>query len=272
MKKLKLDHELAQMILDGAKTSTWRLFDDKDLTVNDEVVLVDKVDPALPQTWRVIGTGRINKIIEKRVGDIQAEDYSDHGDSYQQPEDRLRAFRSYYGDRVTWDTPVKMIHFDFSPSATADAILDEPVPRQLIGERIVLYADGGSRGNPGPSACGYVLLDEQGEVLVDKGVYLGITTNNQAEYQGLKSGLQEAKLMGAREVAVRLDSLLVINQMKGVFKVKNRDLWPIHESIKELVAGFRKVTFTHVPREMNKLADAAVNRVLDEQMAGRGLD
>lgn len=264
MKKLKLDHELAQMVLAGAKTSTWRLFDDKGLTVNDLLVLVDKVDPERPQTWRVIGTARINRIIEKRLGDIQVEDYDGH-EAHESPESRLRAYQSYYGERVTWDTPVKMVHFDFMPGTVDDAI-PEPVAgeHRLMGERVILYADGGSRGNPGPSACGYVLIDDTDEVLIDKGMYLGITTNNQAEYQGLKLGLEEARQLGAREVDVRLDSLLVVNQMKGIFKVKNRDLWPIHQSVRELVTAFRKVTFSHVPRELNKMADAAVNRALDE--------
>lgn len=269
MKKLKLDHEQAQMVLRGEKTSTWRLFDDKDLTVNDRIVLVDKVDPEQPQTWKVIGIGRINRIIEKRLGDIQPEDY-DGNEPHASREARLAAYQGYYGDNVTHDTPVKMVYFDFAPDATVADPVSGHSALQHIGRKITLYADGGSRGNPGHSACGYVLIDEQGEVLVDKGVYLGITTNNQAEYQGLKSGLEEARQMGAREVTVRLDSLLVVNQMKGIFKVKNRDLWPIHDAVKELVAGFDSVTFAHVPREMNKLADAAVNRVLDEQMAGRG--
>ncbi len=266
MKKLKLDHDLAEMVMRGEKTSTWRLFDDKQLTVNDIVVLIDKVDPDQPQGWVAIGTGRINKIIEKRVGDIEESDYEGH-EPHESPEARLATYKGYYGDKVTWDTPVKMIHFDFIAQAGPSdaATQDEAVEHKLIGEKVILYADGGSRGNPGPSACGYVLLDEHDELLVDKGVYLGITTNNQAEYQGLKFALEEAKAMGARDVAVRLDSLLVINQMKGIFKVKNRDLWPIHEAIKELVKDFRKVTFTHVPREFNKLADAAVNRALDEQ-------
>lgn len=264
MKKLKLEHELAQKVLAGTKTSTWRMFDDKDLTVNDQLELVDKVEPEQPQTWKVIGTARINRIIEKRVGDIQPEDYEGNGE-YQPPEERLKVYKGHYGDRVTWDTPIKMIHFDFTPGTNNDLVSDGAEgKRRLIGEQITLYADGGSRGNPGPSACGYVLLDEDDRVLVDKGIYLGITTNNQAEYQGLKSGLEEARRMGAKEVDVRLDSLLVINQMKGIFKVKNRDLWPIHQSVKELAATFRKVTFTHVPRELNKLADAAVNRALDE--------
>ena len=80
----------------------------------------------------------------------------------------------------------------------------------------------------------------------------------------MKFALEEARRMGAQEVAVRLDSLLVVNQMKGVFKVSNRDLWPVHDAIKKLAAQFKHISYTHIPRELNKLADAAVNRTLDE--------
>lgn len=144
----------------------------------------------------------------------------------------------------------------------------EPVtPAATQVEHVKLYADGGSRGNPGPSASGFVVMDNKtGQVLFEAGVYLGITTNNQAEYQALRFGLEQAKKMGAREVYAHMDSLLVVNQMKGIFKVKNRDLWPIHEAIKELCQHFDKVTFTHVPRELNKLADAEVNKCLDAQV------
>lgn len=128
---------------------------------------------------------------------------------------------------------------------------------------IKMFADGGSRGNPGPSASGFVLLTMDDEIIYEGGLYLGITTNNQAEYHAVRLGLEEAKKRGVREIQVYLDSLLVVNQMKGIFKIKNRDLWPIHQNIKELVAGFKKVTFTHVPREFNKLADAMVNQILD---------
>lgn len=139
---------------------------------------------------------------------------------------------------------------------------DESVVRPI---KVLLYADGGSRGNPGPSATGYVLFDDQENILQQSGEYLGITTNNQAEYQAVKLGLEKAKQLGARYVDVYLDSLLVVNQMKGVYKVKNRDLWPIHEAIKELREHFQEVTFSHIPRELNKLADAEVNKVLDAQ-------
>lgn len=160
---------------------------------------------------------------------------------------------------------------DKQMASLIDKILEVPtdVNHSVAGhsvKEIKLFADGGSRGNPGPSASGYVLLDMEDNILFKSGVYLGVTTNNQAEYQALKFGLEEAHKMGVREVDVYMDSLLVINQMKGIFKVKNRDLWPIHESIKERAADFKKVTYTHVPRELNKLADAEVNTTLDAEL------
>jgi ribonuclease HI/pterin-4a-carbinolamine dehydratase len=131
---------------------------------------------------------------------------------------------------------------------------------------VKLYADGGSRGNPGPSASGFVLMDEKGDVIKKSGIYLGITTNNQAEYHSLKLGLEEALKLSAHEVNVFMDSLLVINQMKGIYKIKNRDLWPIYEAIKLLTQHFKKITFTHIPRELNKLADGEVNETLDAEL------
>jgi ribonuclease HI len=133
-------------------------------------------------------------------------------------------------------------------------------------EKVKIFADGGSRGNPGPSASGFVVLDIEDNVLVDKGVYLGVTTNNQAEYTALKLALEECRTMGVREVQVYMDSMLVVNQMKGIFKIKNRDLWPIHEAIAKMAKEFDHINYSHVPREFNKLADAAVNRALDEHL------
>ena len=133
-----------------------------------------------------------------------------------------------------------------------------------------LYADGGSRGNPGPSASGYVLLDMAGAVVLQAGEYLGITTNNQAEYQALKFGLEHALHdFGAREIHVYMDSMLVVNQMKHIFKIKNRDLWPIHDACQQLAKQFRKISFDHVPRELNRQADAEVNKALDEVLKGQ---
>jgi ribonuclease HI/pterin-4a-carbinolamine dehydratase len=132
---------------------------------------------------------------------------------------------------------------------------------------VQLYADGGSRGNPGPSASGYVLMDMSDTVVLKAGEYLGVTTNNQAEYQALKLGLEHADSdFHARHVHVYMDSMLVVNQMKGIFKVKNRDLWPVHNACVELTHRFDKVEFDHVPRELNKLADEEVNKAMDEAL------
>ena len=128
---------------------------------------------------------------------------------------------------------------------------------------VIIYSDGGSRGNPGPSAAGYVIIDASQEVVSQGGEYLGVTTNNQAEYHGLRLGLEKAIELGYKNIDFRLDSMLVVNQMKGIYKIKNRELWPIHERIRTLLMEFDKVSFSHVRREFNQLADGMVNRTLD---------
>lgn len=130
-------------------------------------------------------------------------------------------------------------------------------------DRVTIYSDGGSRGNPGPSAAGYVILAGRDEIVDQGGEYLGITTNNQAEYHGVRLGLEKAHELGYRQIDFRIDSMLVVNQMNGVYKIKNRELWPIHERIRALMLEFDKVTFSHVKREFNQLADGMVNKTLD---------
>jgi ribonuclease HI len=134
-------------------------------------------------------------------------------------------------------------------------------------EELIIYTDGGSRGNPGPSASGFVIFDSQERVLMEGGKYLGITTNNQAEYQAVKLALEKALEVGGKRLSFRMDSQLVANQLNGVYQIRNRDLWPIHANIRELSKKFEKVTFTHVRREFNKDADAMVNKILDQQSA-----
>lgn len=130
-----------------------------------------------------------------------------------------------------------------------------------------IYSDGGSRGNPGPSAAGFVIMNEQGEVVSEGGAYLGLATNNIAEYQAVYLGLERAQELGVRVVDFRVDSQLVANQMNGLYKIKHPDLAIIHHRIKELAAQFDKVTFSHVRREYNKLADGVVNKILDQHQA-----
>jgi ribonuclease HI/L-amino acid N-acyltransferase YncA len=146
----------------------------------------------------------------------------------------------------------------------AKAIIEKSQVGDL--EHAKLYADGGSRGNPGPSAGGYAILNMENNVVKSNGKYLGITTNNQAEYHSLKGGIEMALELGVKRLDVYMDSMLVVNQMKGIFKIKNRDLWPIHDAIKQMLPNFQKVTFTHIPRELNTLADKVVNDTLDRSI------
>lgn len=262
MKALKLNHTLAQEVAAGIRSSTWRVNDDKDLHVNDVIQLIDKVKPTDPESWKVIGQAKIISVLEKTFAQIDQSDM-EADQKYNSLEDMLNEFRGYYGPQVNQDTPVKIIRFSFSPNSEGSVAYDTQTKQDI--KEIKLYADGGSRGNPGPSASGYVLLDMDDKIIIENGLYLGVTTNNQAEYHALRIGLEEAHKRGAKVVHVYMDSMLVVNQIKGIFKVRNRDLMPINLGIKQYLSNFNRVDFTHVPRELNKLADAMVNEVLDER-------
>jgi ribonuclease HI len=148
-------------------------------------------------------------------------------------------------------------------TAKKEELIGNDVTSATNSEKLIIYSDGGSRGNPGPSASGFVVMDSHEHVLHEGGMYLGITTNNIAEYHGVRLGLEKALSMGAKVVDFRLDSLLVVNQMNGIYQIKSRELWPVNERIRELVGKFERVTFTHVRREFNQLADGMVNKILN---------
>jgi ribonuclease HI len=130
--------------------------------------------------------------------------------------------------------------------------------RQLTG-----FSDGGSRGNPGPAASGFVLIDTTENLVSEGGAYIGIATNNVAEYQALYLALKRALELKASILHMKLDSELVVNQMNGLYKVNDQNLMPLHNRIEELMNRFEKVTFSHVSREDNTLADGMVNKLLD---------
>jgi ribonuclease HI len=134
--------------------------------------------------------------------------------------------------------------------------------------KLTLFADGGSRGNPGPAAAGAVVTDESGAVVREIGTFLGVTTNNVAEWTGLISGLEAALELGADDIVIRLDSELVIKQLTGVYRVKHPNMIPLHAKAKLLLKKFARVDIKHVPRRQNAAADAVVNATLDAQ-AGR---
>lgn len=156
------------------------------------------------------------------------------------------------------------VPYAMSTPQHADILIDENI---TPNHHAVLYSDGGSRGNPGPAASGFVILNDKGEVVSEGGAYLGITTNNVAEYQAVYLGLERAQELGYKTIDFRMDSLLVVNQMNGSWKIKNADLAIINSRIHELSRRFEKVTFSHVRREYNKLADGMVNKILDQHQA-----
>lgn len=129
-----------------------------------------------------------------------------------------------------------------------------------------LRTDGGSRGNPGPSGIGAVIEDVMtGDILEEHAKYLGVTTNNQAEYQAVILGLQRCKALGATSVEVLADSELLIKQANREYRVKNPDLQLRFQEMCALVREIGKVTFKHVYREANKRADALANQAMDER-------
>ena len=128
-----------------------------------------------------------------------------------------------------------------------------------------LFADGGSRGNPGPAASGAVILDSQGDVVEEVGADLGVATNNVAEWTALLIGLERAKDRGIRRLAIRMDSELVVKQIRGEYRVKHVDLQPLHARAKALLRSFEHVEIRHIPRKENALADSLVKDVLDQE-------
>ena len=131
--------------------------------------------------------------------------------------------------------------------------------------KLIVNTDGGSRGNPGPAACGVVVRSDDGQVLMERGQYLGRQTNNVAEYEGVLLGLAMARELKADEVELRSDSELLVRQLSGVYRVKNEALKVLFDKVRAAMKPFKGVVIRHVRREENSLADRMVNEALDEQ-------
>jgi probable phosphoglycerate mutase len=130
-----------------------------------------------------------------------------------------------------------------------------------------LFTDGGSRGNPGPAAFGYVLEAEDGTVLASHGEAIGVATNNVAEYRGLLAGLAKAVELAVPEVEVVSDSELLVKQMRGEYRVKNEALRELSLEAARLARRLDRVDYVHVRRHHNELADRLVNEALDAAAA-----
>ncbi len=129
-----------------------------------------------------------------------------------------------------------------------------------------LYTDGASRGNPGHSGAGIVIIDPKGKIVCKKAIYLGIKTNNEAEYLALISGLKEVGKRYLKEVRIFLDSNLVVSQIKGTYRLKAPHLKPLYLKAKQLLKKIPKYDIFYIRREQNKLADRLANQGIDREL------
>jgi len=137
-------------------------------------------------------------------------------------------------------------------------------------EKIIIYTDGGSRGNPGPAGMGVVIANEKGKMMKEYSGFLGVKTNNEAEYEAVIFGLKKIKaLLGKEkikntEIEFRLDSELVARQLEGFYKIENEKLAPLFLKIWNLKIDFGRIYFKHIPREQNMEADRLANEAMDK--------
>jgi ribonuclease HI len=142
----------------------------------------------------------------------------------------------------------------------------------LFDSEFVIHVDGASRGNPGPASYGYAILSPAGKVLHKGSGYIGITTNNVAEYTALIEGLRFAISRKISAIEIRSDSQLLVMQLKGKYKVRTPHIAELHEQCKKLLKKFSWYEIQHVPRAQNKLADRLANEALDATKKGEDED
>ena len=149
-------------------------------------------------------------------------------------------------------------------SESRPARLPRDDPKESFPRSIILYADGASRGNPGPAGAGVVLCDEAGDVVGEAFEHLGECTNNVAEYRALLLGLETALERGARQVLFHCDSELLARQLQGSYKVRSENLKGLYAKARRLIGGLESFRAEHVYRESNARADALANQAIDE--------
>ena len=130
--------------------------------------------------------------------------------------------------------------------------------------KVIINADGAARGNPGPAAIGATIKDETGNLIARISKRIGVTTNNQAEYRAIITALEKAINLGAKHVALKSDSELVVQQINGRYKIKNAALRPLYQEVVKLTGSLESITVSYVPRTRNAEADKLANKALDE--------
>lgn len=134
-------------------------------------------------------------------------------------------------------------------------------------KKLLIWTDGGARGNPGPAGIGVHICSTDGDVVEDVAEYMGEATNNQAEYTALVRALEVAQNLSASELKIHSDSELMVKQIRGEYRVKNAGIRPLFERAKQLLRNFESYSIEHVRREHNRQADALVNQAIDDHLA-----
>lgn len=158
--------------------------------------------------------------------------------------------------------PVPVVSKPLEQEGEESITSTKPLPANGL-KRAVIHTDGACRGNPGPSAAGWIIATPEGDVVQRGGAFLGRKTNNEAEYEAVIYALASAHKLGVEEIALFADSELLIKQVNGEYQVKNPRIAVLHGKVRELMRLFRKVVAKHVRREQNREADAAANEAID---------
>lgn len=176
------------------------------------------------------------------------------------PRDRYTAYK-YIKDSVTANLRLN------EASSTVLAIIEgRQAPDRSVRDTAssaTVYVDGASRGNPGPSGIGYHIVDATGNTIEQGGEFVGFATSRVAEYYAMRNGIERALKLGLKSARFISDNLMVVNQLNGIFAVKNQDIRPIYHDIERLLTEFDSVSFTHVPRAENAIADHEANLAID---------
>lgn len=182
------------------------------------------------------------------------------GDSRPTPRDRYSSYK-YIKDFTTAN-----VHLN-EASVSVFEIIEGRVNSSRISSRDTasaasVYVDGASHGNPGPSGIGYRIMSPAGQVIDQGGEFIGFATSRVAEYYAMKNGIERAIRQGLKSARFFSDSLMVVNQLNGIFTIKNPDIIPIYDDIQKLLENFESVSFTHIPRSENTVADTEANAAI----------
>lgn len=139
----------------------------------------------------------------------------------------------------------------------------EDIPYQAAANGATVYVDGSSRGNPGAAGIGYYIVGPDGQIMEHGGEFIGFASSREAEYRAMKLGIERARALGLKTVRFVGDNLMVINQLNGIYEIKNNDLLPIYKDIQEMLKDFEAVAFVHVKRSQNQHADREANLAVD---------